>query len=81
MDFAFRIRLVDDSEKIKEVLMPVGFLAFPHHFARGNVQCGKERRRAVSFIIVSTTLWMAELQGKKRLSSIERLYLALLVNG
>ena len=80
MDLPFRIRLVDDSEKIEEVLVPVCLLAFPHYLSRSNVQCGKERSCSVSFIIVSAALRMAKLQGKKRLRSVECLYLALLIN-
>ena len=60
--------------------MLVCFLAFPHHFARGNVERRKERGGSVSFVIVSTALWMAKLQWEERLCSVERLYLALFIN-
>ena len=81
MDFPFRIRFVDDPEKIEEVLMPMRLLAFPHHLARSNVQRSKERGCSVSFVIVSAALRMPKLHGKKRLRSVECLYLALLING
>lgn len=66
VDFSFGIRRVEDSEEIQEVLMLVVVLAFTDHLACGNVKRCEERGRAVSFIIISTALRMAELHGKKR---------------
>jgi hypothetical protein len=61
--------------------MPMAWHAVSYDSSIKHAECGKERGCSVSFVIVSAALRMPKLHGKKRLRSVECLYLALLING
>ena len=72
---------VDGGEKSDELLMPMLVHATPDHGSVEDVQGGKERRRAVAFVIMGHGPAFARFQRQARLGPIESLNLALLVDG
>ena len=44
--------VVEPSQKLQELLVPVPFVTLTHDLALEDFQCGKKRGRAVAFIVV-----------------------------
>src|ERR1700730_12348641 len=63
-------------EKSDELLMPMLVHAMPDHGSVEDVQGGKERGRAVAFVIMGHGSALARLQRQARLGPIESLNLA-----
>ena len=55
-------------------------VAVADHLAGGDIESGKQRRRAVANVVVAAPLRLAGAHRKQRLGAIERLDLALLVD-
>lgn len=72
--------VVELFEKFQKLLVPMPRVALTDHFALGHFQCGKQRGRAVAFIVVGHRSTSAFLQRQARLSAIQGLYLALFIN-
>lgn len=62
------------------LLMPVSPFALGEHLTVGNVESGKERRRAVSFIIVGDPLNISQTHRQHGLCSFQGLDLALFID-
>ena len=67
-------------EKLHELLMPVSWLAVANYRPVQDVQGSEQRGRTVSFIIVCLAFGDARPHWQKRLGSIQRLNLALLIH-
>ena len=70
---------IDRFEKSDELLMSVAFHATADHPALEDIEGGEQRRRAVSFVVMSHGPRASRLYRQSWLSSIECLNLALLV--
>ena len=70
---------IDSLQKSNELLMPVAFHATADHLAFEDVEGGEQRRRTVSFVVMGHGPRAPWLHRQARLSSIECLDLALLV--
>ena len=75
-----RNAVVQPPQKREKLLMPVSRLAFGEHGAGGDVERGKQSSRPVANVVMGDSFDVAEPHGQNRLSSIERLNLALFVN-
>ena len=73
---------LDFVEEFAELLGAVARHAFADDRSRFHVERGKQRRRAVAFVVVGAPLDLAGPQGQQRLRAVQRLDLALfIVNG
>src|SRR5689334_1872932 len=64
----------------RKLLVPMARLALGNDLAVGDVECREQGRRAVAFIIMREAISMAEAHRQHRLSSLQRLDLALLID-
>ena len=81
MDFkSCRHICFDGVEEFAELLSAMTGKATPDHLIDCDVKGGEERGCAVAHIIVGAPLHLARTHRQKRLGTIERLDLALLVN-
>ncbi len=71
---------IDFTKELQEFLGSMLFETSSDDFAGCDVEGGKQRRRAMSFVIVSTSLGLTRPHRQKRLCPIKRLDLALFVN-
>jgi dihydroxyacetone kinase len=71
------IDLLQEPEKL---LVPMARLALGNDLAVGDVECREQGRRAVAFIIMREAISIAEAHRQHRLSSLQRLDLALLID-
>ncbi len=55
-------------------------LALSQDFTGGHIQSGKQRCGAVSLVVVGDALRVAQAQRQQRLTALQSLHLALLVN-
>ena len=60
--------------------MPMTGLALGHHCTGGHVQGGKQGGGAVALVVVGNPFHVAQTQRQQRLTSFQRLDLALLVH-
>src|SRR6516165_392688 len=67
-------------EKLDELPSPVTGVTTTNDFARQNIECGKQRGRAVPLVIMGLPFWQTRSQGQDRCRSIQRLNLALFVH-
>lgn len=72
--------LVDLAQEGQELLMPMSRLAGRQYRTVEHIQCGKQCGRAVTLVVVSDALDVAEAHRQHRLSTLQRLALALLVH-
>src|SRR5712692_7504246 len=72
---------LDRVEETDELLMPMSLHAASDDLAFEHIEGGKERRGAVALVVVGHGTGPALLHGKFRLGTVERLDLALLVDG
>jgi hypothetical protein len=72
---------LDGIEEADELLMAVALHAAADDLAFEHIESGEERGRAMAFVIVGQGSGAALLQGQARLGPVERLDLALLVDG
>ena len=72
--------LVESAQKLEELLMPVPLIALANHLPMQRIQSGKQRRRAVTLVVVGHCPATALLDREAGLRPIERLNLALLVH-
>src|SRR5581483_9335954 len=70
---------IDGVEKAYELFVAVSLHAAADHLALQHVQRSEERRRAVALVIVGHGPGPALLDGKPRLSAVQRLDLALFI--
>ena len=80
-DFASGHVPFDGVEKANEFLMPMLLHTAPDDRAIKNIQRGKERRRAIALVVMGHRSAFARLERQARLSAVERLDLAFLVDG
>ena len=80
-DFADRYGALDGVEEADELLMAMPAHAAPNHGPVENVERGEQRRRSVALVIVGHRPAFAGLDRQARLGAVERLDLALLVDG
>ena len=72
--------LVQPSQKLSEFLVPVPIVALANDLALEDLQSGKERGRAIAFVVVSHSAATAFFKRQARLRSIQSLNLALLIH-
>ena len=72
--------VVDGAQKAQELLMTMAAHAFADDLAGGDVERREQGRRSVSLVVVGHRAGAALLQRQSRLSTIERLNLALFVD-
>ncbi len=70
---------VDLLEEVEELGRPVPLVAFADDEARGDIECRKQRGRAVADVAVGATLGHARHHRQNRLLPVERLDLTLLI--
>jgi len=70
---------VDQTQELEPLLMPMPLLAHRNDRAVQRVERGKQRGRAVAFVVVGHGAGAPELHWQARLGAVERLDLALLV--
>src|SRR5207253_9901114 len=70
---------LDRVQEPDELLMPVALHAAADHLAVEYVEGGKQRRRAVSLVIMGHRSAAPRLQGQARLGAVERLDLRFFV--
>ena len=80
-DFAGRHVPFDGVEKANEFLMPMLLHAASDDRPIKNIQRGKERRRAITLVVMGHRSAFSRLERQARLSAVERLDLAFLVDG
>lgn len=81
MDIQFRRdAVVEAAQKGEKLLMPVSRFAFCENGAGGDIQRSEQSSGPMADVVVGNALHIAEPHGQDRLSSIERLNLAFLVN-
>src|SRR6185436_13514673 len=71
---------VDGVEKLLELDGTVPAMQLADHSSRHDVECCEQRRRAMTYVIVASTLGIARLHRQEGLSPIERLDLRFLVD-
>ncbi len=71
---------IDQLEKTQELSMPMARHASPNNRAIQHVQRRKQRRRAISLVVVGHGAGTPLLHGQPRLGAVESLDLALFVN-
>ena len=71
---------VDQAQERQELLVAVPLPALADHPAGGDVQGGKQCRRAVPDVVVGVAFDVAQAHRQRRLGAIERLNLRLLVH-
>ena len=80
-DFAGRHVPFDGVEKANEFLMPMLLHAASDDRPIKNIQRGKERRRTMALVVMGHRSAFSRLERQARLSAVERLDLAFLVDG
>ena len=81
MQVQFRRRLlVDQAQKCEKLLMAMASVAFADHLAVRHVQRGEQRGGAVADIVMGVAFGVSQSQRQHRLSAIQGLNLALLVD-
>src|SRR5665811_901601 len=81
MDVQFGGSLVfQGSQKLQKLRASVAPMKLADDCAGGNVQRGKQRRRAMAKVIMGASFRQSGCQGKHRLGAIKSLYLALLIH-
>ena len=80
-DLAGRDGALDGVEEADELLMAVPLHAASHHGAVEHVEGGEQRGRAVALVVVCHRPAFAGLERQAGLGAVERLDLALLVDG
>lgn len=80
-DFPGRHIPLDCVEEANEFLMPMLLHAAPDDGSVKDIEGGKERCRAVALVVMRHCSTLARLDRQARLSAVERLNLAFLVNG
>ncbi len=70
----------DFLQKRQIFLVPVARLAGSQHRPVEHIQCGEQRGRAVTLVVVGDALDVAQAHGQHRLGSLQGLALALLVH-
>src|SRR5580704_17269120 len=75
-----RDAVVEAAQKREKLLMPVPRFAFGENGPGGDDQRSKQSRRSVADVIMGNALHIAEPHRQDRLSSIQRLNLALFVH-
>ena len=79
-DLARRHFGLDGVEEADELLVPMALHAAPDHLAFQDVEGGKQRRRAVPFVVMGDRPAASLLQRQPRLGAVEGLDLALFVH-
>lgn len=74
------IFLVDFAQEFQKLLMPVPTITLARHLSCGDLQRGEERGGAVANVIVSLSAAAPLFHWQTRLSPIQGLDLALLIN-
>ena len=72
--------LIDSFQKLQEFLAAMTTMQTANDFTGGNIQRGKQRRRAVAQIVMRASFGNPRGQRQNRLGAIQRLYLALFIN-
>ena len=71
---------IDMSEELEVFLMTMSGFGLGHHPTRGNIQRSEQGCGAVPLVVVSDTFHVARSQRQQRLTSFQRLDLALFVH-
>src|SRR4051794_8338147 len=77
---AVRDALLDLIEEFTELLRAMAAIALPNHMASCDVEGGKERSRTMTRVVMAAPGGLARPHGQHRLSAIQGLNLALLID-
>ena len=67
--------LINMPEKAQKLLMPMARLALSEHGTFGDIECGEQRGRAVTIVVMRDALEISQAHWQNRLTALKRLNL------